>query len=134
MNKNKKNRKGFTIVELVIVIAVIGILATVLVPTFGDVISKANMAAVKQEAKSAFTNYVAAKAETGAYVDDCYVKVTKNNVTYYVEIADGGVKGEPSTTAPTAGAACLNLLDGEMAHTHGTVANNKYPCGVAVSE
>lgn len=30
----KKNKKGFTIVELVIVIAVIGILAAVLIPTF----------------------------------------------------------------------------------------------------
>ena len=29
----KKNKKGFTIVELVIVIAVIGILAAVLIPT-----------------------------------------------------------------------------------------------------
>ena len=37
----KRNRKAFTIVELVIVIAVIAILATVLVPTFGDVITTA---------------------------------------------------------------------------------------------
>ncbi len=34
----KKLKKGFTIIELVIVIAVIGILATVLVPTFSTVI------------------------------------------------------------------------------------------------
>ena len=42
--KKKKftNIKGFTIVELVIVIAVIAILATVLVPTFSNVIEKAN--------------------------------------------------------------------------------------------
>ena len=54
---NKKNRKGFTIVELVIVIAVIGILATVLVPTFGDIIDKANDSAALQEAKNIYTNY-----------------------------------------------------------------------------
>ena len=36
------NKKGFTIVELVIVIAVIGILAAVLIPTFSSLIKKAN--------------------------------------------------------------------------------------------
>nr|MBE6545072.1 type II secretion system protein [Oscillospiraceae bacterium] len=38
----KQNRKGFTIVELVIVIAVIGILAAVLIPTFSGIIESAN--------------------------------------------------------------------------------------------
>ena len=36
------NKKGFTIVELVIVVAVIAILAAVLIPTFSGVIRKAN--------------------------------------------------------------------------------------------
>ncbi len=52
------NRKAFTIVELVIVIAVIAILATVLVPTFGNVINNAKDSAAKQEAKNAYTNYL----------------------------------------------------------------------------
>ena len=37
----KNNKKGFTIVELVIVIAVIAILAAVLIPTFSSIIKKA---------------------------------------------------------------------------------------------
>ena len=40
-----KNKKGFTIVELVIVIAVIGILAGVLIPIFVNLTNKANQAA-----------------------------------------------------------------------------------------
>ena len=39
----KNNKRAFTIVELVIVIAVIGILAAVLIPTFSSLIEKANM-------------------------------------------------------------------------------------------
>ena len=39
--KNTKRKTAFTIVELVIVIAVIGILAAVLIPTFTRVIKKA---------------------------------------------------------------------------------------------
>ena len=48
----RNNRKGFTIVELVIVIAVIVVLAAVLIPTFASIIKKANesvdMQVVKQ--------------------------------------------------------------------------------------
>ena len=43
MNRNIK--KGFTIVELIIVIAVIAVLAAVLIPTFSNLIQKANEAA-----------------------------------------------------------------------------------------
>ncbi len=42
---NLKKKKGFTIVELVIVIAVIGILAAVLIPTFANLINKAHQSA-----------------------------------------------------------------------------------------
>jgi len=51
----KSNKKGFTIVELVIVIAVIAILASVLIPTFASVVEKANESAAVQELKSAYT-------------------------------------------------------------------------------
>ena len=42
MNRNTK--KGFTIVELIIVIAVIAVLAAVLIPTFSNLIQKAQEA------------------------------------------------------------------------------------------
>ena len=42
------NKKGFTVVELVIVIAVIAILAAVLIPTFAGIIRQANLSADQQ--------------------------------------------------------------------------------------
>ena len=42
------NKKGFTIVELVIVVAVIAILAAVLIPTFSSIIRKANLSSDQQ--------------------------------------------------------------------------------------
>ena len=44
----KSNKKGFTIVELVIVIAIIAILAAVLIPTFASLVRKANVSADTQ--------------------------------------------------------------------------------------
>ena len=55
----KLNKKGFTIVELVIVIAVIAILAGVLIPTFATVVDKANESKAMQEAKNAYELYLA---------------------------------------------------------------------------
>ena len=59
----KTNKKGFTIVELVIVIAVIAILAAVLIPTFANVVEKANISAALQGGRNAYT---AIMAETNA--------------------------------------------------------------------
>ena len=42
------NKKGFTIVELVIVVAVIAILAAVLIPTFSGIIDRAKLSADKK--------------------------------------------------------------------------------------
>lgn len=50
----KQNNKGFTLVELVIVIAVIAILAGVLIGTFANVIARANQSKALQVAKAAF--------------------------------------------------------------------------------
>ena len=35
MNKQRKNEKGFTMVELIIVVAIMGIIGALLVPAFG---------------------------------------------------------------------------------------------------
>lgn len=48
----KHNQKGFTIVELVIVIAVIAILAAVLIPTFSNLVKKANLSNDQQNVRN----------------------------------------------------------------------------------
>ena len=58
------NKKGFTIVELVIVVAVIAILAAVLIPTFSGIIRKANISSDTVVAKNLNTAAIAAGADT----------------------------------------------------------------------
>ena len=61
----KPNKKGFTIVELVIVIAVVAILAAVLIPTFVSVTRKANESNDVQAARNMNTFLAAAKVTDG---------------------------------------------------------------------
>ena len=87
----KNNRKGFTIVELVIVIAVIGILAGVMIPTFGGVVAKANEAAADQEAQGILTQYLNENATTLTTDVNGKIVVTKGTSTYTYLVEDNNI-------------------------------------------
>lgn len=79
--KTNKNKKGFTLVELVIVIAVIAILAAVLIPTFITVIGNANKSAAVQEGGNVKTEILAIyQGQFDKYCEDYYGVTGDNNV------------------------------------------------------
>ena len=128
INKEKrktkmKNKKGFTIVELVIVIAVIAILAAVLIPTFSTVIAKANQSSAQQTATSALkagllmTNTAQLPADTVILVDsdknastnaDYGYKYKNGNELEQVEIVKNNAFD--STLLPTTGKTYTLLI------------------------
>ena len=83
--KKTNTKKGFTIIELVIVIAVIGILAAVLIPTFSGVIEKANESAAMQAARNEYELFLAEHAAESDVMKD-YVIVYK---TYAFKVTNG---------------------------------------------
>ena len=93
----KKLRRAFTIVELVIVIAVIAILAAVLIPTFTTLIDRANLSADQQAVQQMNTILTAEGVENkpqnveeakkilqnAGYNVDSYVPMSADKIFYY---------------------------------------------------
>ena len=77
----KTNKKGFTIVELVIVIAVVAILAAVLIPTFVSVTKKANESADIQACRQMNTYLAINEVTEGKTIDDVYSLLSENGMT-----------------------------------------------------
>lgn len=89
----KRGQKGFTLIELMIVIAIIGILAAIAIPQFTQYRKRAYDAAAKADVKSAYT-----AAQAFFNDDPSATGLTKTNLT------DNGYKESTGvTTTVTSG-------------------------------
>ncbi len=52
--KKMQNKKGFTLMEMLIVVAIIAILVAIAIPTFSSALDKANIAADKANIRAAY--------------------------------------------------------------------------------
>lgn len=120
----KMNKKGFTIVELVIVIAVIAILAAVLIPTFTSLINDANESAAMQEATQVHNNLL---IEYDADLDfnkgtgaDLYITILDEDgaIEYVYSVTNGKLALEENMTAVPDGYAAATI--------NGATVNNAF--------
>ena len=88
--KKLTNKKGFTLMEMIIVIAIIVILAAISIPTLTANLDSANKATDEANLRSA-------KSAALVYAMDTTVTVKKDDVVYYDVVTGTIVKDAPTT-------------------------------------
>ncbi len=65
LKKKLRSNKGFTLVEMVIVLAIIGVIAALAIPIYGNIMGKANQTADEANIKTVETAVAVYQAENG---------------------------------------------------------------------
>ena len=123
----KLNKKGFTIVELVIVIAVIAILAGVMIPTFGGIIKTANESGAMQKVTAAYKEAYALAISNGT-IDNGEVSSEVSGFIFKFTTTNGAVTGCTVCTSTNTGYN-YTYSDGKWTAAQATTSANTHKVG-----
>ncbi len=121
MKKMMKNRKGFTLMEMLIVVAIIAILVIIAIPTFNSALAKARAATDVANIRSGYAAALVEAMTNG-------VDKTDTNNTYYL-LKDGSVSNAAAdatnryTTQGESKNATPNTTIGGKFEVNGATAN-----------
>ena len=105
MNMKNKNQKGFTLIELMIVVAIIGILAAIALPAYQTYTQKSKFSEVVMST-TAFKTAFEVSAQTGEFDNPSSISD-----------ADAGQKGLPPAPAAAGRVASVTIVDGVITAT-----------------
>lgn len=110
LKKMRKNEKGFTLAELLIVVAIIGVLVAISIPIFTSQLEKSREAVDEANLRSLYAETVAA-----VLGEDTNATTTMNGASLKVSVTDGVCKGVATlkltqqTTGLSSGAESVNI-------------------------
>ena len=132
MKSMKRIQKGFTLIELMIVVAIIGILAAVALPAYQDYTKRAKVSEVLLAASSA-KNTIAEYANTqNALPNNTQVSIDSQVSTYVASVAWDGTR----ITATAQGTGDTNIDGDTITLTPTLQANGQvlWSCGGSIPQ
>jgi len=120
LSKKLKNKKGFTLIELIVVIAILGILAAIAIPRFSGVRDTAAIGAAEADGRTILSAVGIYYAEHGAYPADAA------NLSDYIE--NTGLTDRTTITTPATEITYENAegtVEVTINPTNGTVVGEK---------
>ena len=100
----KQLQKGFTLIELMIVVAIIGILASIALPAYQTYVAKSNITSIQASAAAGKTAVWQYYVENGAMPTTAAELALDSNLASFDGLMSGGELPGGSTGAFTAGA------------------------------
>lgn len=95
----KNNKKGFTLAELLVVVAIIAVLVAIAIPVFSAATDKAQQAVYQANARSAYAEAVVEVLSEDKDYSTTPYEATFDGVTYKVTVAADG-KATVNITVP----------------------------------
>jgi len=123
-----KDRKGFTLIELMTVVVILSILVSIALPKFGDLKSKASLASIRSDVRNAeaaeetyFSDYAtygtAANLQAAGFFTastGTVVTVTVAPTGYTINAVNASIMTGPTSCTVQVGAGAAPTVDGKI--------------------